>query len=182
MFTWAVLLGVIIDITRGIRQASRSLWETTPIYLVSFVTTCAALSVNSVTSKTSELISFDDSGLWMCSVGNPAFVIDLMKKCLSSANETVAHGRTRGGGRCAPQRLPSRHRPGACRRLCKRRELKVALSPQKPPEIHPDTQTSGEDRWPSCQLIIKAASCNIKKWPSTPLREQRCMDVTHQAT
>lgn len=50
------------------------------------------------------------------------------------------------------------------RQLCKRGELKVALSPETP-EIHTDTRSGGEDRWPSRLLIIKAASCNIKNGP-----------------
>lgn len=86
----------------------------------------------------------------------------------------------RWGNRCAPQHLPSSQQPCVSltdRQLCKRGELKVALSPELP-EIHPDTPSSGEDRRPSCLLIIKAASCNIKNGPL--LREHRYVDIIHQ--
>lgn len=64
------------------------------------------------------------------------------------------------------------------RQLCKRGELKVALSPE-PPEIHTDTPSCGEDRWPSSLLIIKAASCNIKKRSSTQLQGAQ-VEIIHQ--
>lgn len=73
-----------------------------------------------------------------------AYIREFMKERLSSTNETMVQQDTggRGGGdRCAPQHLLGSRQPCVLltdRRLCKKGELKVALSPE-PPEIHTDT-------------------------------------------
>lgn len=65
-----------------------------------------------------------------------AHIIEFMKERLSSTNETTVQEDT--GDRRAPQHLLGSQRPCVLltdRRLCKKAELKVALSPE-PPEIH----------------------------------------------
>lgn len=177
VFTWAVHLAEIIDVTRSIRWAPRSSWGTASLNLTSFVTTCAITSENSVGFKPQQIL-LHPMALHYESAGNSACITDFIKKWRSSSNETVVYSRTPGES-CAPQHLPSSQKPCASltdRQLCKREELKVALSPE-PPEIHPDTPSSGVDRWPSCLLIIKASICNIKNGPLLLFREHRYVDT-----